>query len=173
MKLAPWLVCSSLKTFGLLSKRLLESLCRKYHIFNHVCTHVLLNLFCVNLAVQRHLAFNPELASLYTCNCSLSLLSDWNLNKKCTRKNSSGKVLEVLIRRERMLLPSLALTRLTDPLLPLPYPSAAACEILHHRCSGDLGFAGGFFHSLFLPIASLLFKEPRLTRRFYFLQRLV
>lgn len=44
-----------------------------------------------------------------------------------------------------MLLPSLVLTRLTDPLLPLPYPSAAALETLHHRCSGDLGFAGGVF----------------------------
>lgn len=74
-----------------------------------------------------------------------------------------------------MLLPSLVLTRLTDPLLPLPYPSAAALEILHHRCSGDLGFAAGFFFFtfFFLPIASLLFKEPRLTRRFHFLQRLI
>lgn len=72
-----------------------------------------------------------------------------------------------------MLLPSLVLTRLTDPLLPLPYPSAAAFEILHHWCSGDLGFAGGFFYFLFLLVASLLFKEPRLTCRFSVLQRLV
>lgn len=133
--------------------------------------HALLNVFCVNgwSEILNPVSLHVRLPGHRWLH---SFVSDWKLDKKCTGKNSCGKVLEVLIRWKNTS-PLSRLDPFNWPTSAAASASAAMFEILHHRCSGDLGFARGFFPLFFPRVASVLFKEPSLTPRFDFLQRLV